>query len=603
MVADATMAEAVVPADAAMASAECLSAPDEDSSIAEGVSVSRKRPHSPSPAGADGFAADKRLRAQHEAVVDALAAEEEEEGAEEAAVVAVAAKGELEEASADDDVVAEAEQEKDKEEEAPEAAESVAEEDEEEEAGTAEVVAEAVEDLEEEATAAELADAEEELEKEARAREVDAEEELEEEAMAREVVAEAVEELEEEATAAEVAAEPVEELEEEARAWEVGTGGEEELEEETMARAVAAEAVEEEEEAKAGEVGAEVLDESEVEVTAGEVAAEAEELEEEATAKAAAAVAEEELEEEATAGDVAEEEARAAAEEAGEADVQREDGTDEPVISAQALLASVAAQAAQVAKVARIASLGAAHVDDSELATAMAAQLSQADAVHSRSAEEYAVKHSMPSVEAEAVSRDALKQEMRCQRGMPGGAPGRCCGGIADGLWRDDAVTDTGFIYCGNCWDEFEFHAAMPEATKSTAVLSSAKGMSATRCQRWPPSACRGKMKDFLWRDEEGGGIFCDACWLDFERQGVVLAEGEEVPPPMVQPPPQKRSKLTTAHGDDPAAHPHREAVGRAEAAEQLPPEKRGWTKVKSRSTGAFYWFHAKTGKSQFETP
>lgn len=196
-----------------------------------------------------------------------------------------------------------------------------------------------------------------------------------------------------------------------------------------------------------------------------------------------------------------------------------------------------------------------------------------------------------------------------CQRGHLGAAPGTCVGSNDDGLWLNDA---SGHVYCGQCWDEFELladamidvatqlprceappaaeppvHQAPPAAEPAVhqpppvaepsvqpdlpaaepflASLAQPEpersGLWASCCERHPPEACQGNFGDMLFRDEEGGGIFCDSCWAEFTSQGLVDKVGPAWRPtssPKSAPTAAPRSASTSAPTVAPTSAPKR---------------------------------------------
>jgi len=136
----------------------------------------------------------------------------------------------------------------------------------------------------------------------------------------------------------------------------------------------------------------------------------------------------------------------------------------------------------------------------------------------------------------------AAATHLRCERGEPGAIPGVCAGDISMGLWRDDFVgrraeliefgpNCVGRIYCGRCWDEFEMRAnsgklSVPHNVPEVLAAQTPPPRSgSSACQRLPPEACCGQPTDRLWVDEEGGGIFCEGCWEEFERLGLTVTD------------------------------------------------------------------------------
>lgn len=94
------------------------------------------------------------------------------------------------------------------------------------------------------------------------------------------------------------------------------------------------------------------------------------------------------------------------------------------------------------------------------------------------------------------------------------------------------------------------------------------------KCDRIPECACHGVAGCFLWRDESSNRVFCESCWEDFAKEGLVLAE--ERSPSVVEIP-------SSPGGSS---------------------EDRGWERKESRSQpGTFYWYNKATGVSQFEQP
>eukprot|EP00746_Dinoflagellata_sp_MGD_P077878 gnl/MRDRNA2_/MRDRNA2_31195_c0_seq1.p1 gnl/MRDRNA2_/MRDRNA2_31195_c0~~gnl/MRDRNA2_/MRDRNA2_31195_c0_seq1.p1 ORF type:complete len:200 (-),score=30.67 gnl/MRDRNA2_/MRDRNA2_31195_c0_seq1:83-682(-) len=117
-------------------------------------------------------------------------------------------------------------------------------------------------------------------------------------------------------------------------------------------------------------------------------------------------------------------------------------------------------------------------------------------------------------------------------------------------------------------------HKKVPEACE---VLSSdeeernSSELLVRNCDRNPQSACHGVAGCFVWRDEVSKKVFCETCWEEFARDGLVAEEPTEIE--VVESP-------TT------------------------PPEARGWEQRESRSQpGTFYWWNKVTGVSQFNRP